>query len=308
MTRQFLLATTIIVALLMTQVQTGARERAPAPAAEAGYTTQTFGPKMLLGSNWVRFNSGVHATQNTEGSVTIRGGGNDFNAQVLTAAPNDNGTYTGKIFCRGGYFEATLAFAGPPVMAGGWPSFWANDIENQIQARTGNGASQWLGQAKGYVNSIETDFMEFLSGPGSYGIAMHNWYGYQRSIQNVSTTDSGSPVTLPPGTNTFQPHKYGFLWIPATTAMQGIAKWFFDRQQVGNTVAWDRFNPSAPPPPVAGKSAYSVLDSRGLYLILGTGPSNPMTVYSVSVWQRPPAKEATDLEQFSKSPCATRGN
>jgi hypothetical protein len=303
-----LMATTIIAALLMTQEQTGICEQAPAPAAEAGYTTQTFGPTVTLGGNWVRFNSGVRAAQNDDGSVTIRGGGNNFNAQILTATPNDNGSYTGKTFCGGGYFEATLGIAGSPVTTGGWPAFWANDIENQIQAQTNNGASQWLGQAKGYINSIEIDFMEFLSGSGSYGIAIHNWYGHQRTIQNVSTTDSGSPVALPTGTNTSQPHKYGFIWSRAKATTPGYAKWFFDRQQVGNTITWNKFDPFALPPPVAGKSAYGVLDSRSLYLILGTGPSNPMTVYSVSVWQSPPAERAIDLQSLSKFPCTMRAS
>ena len=128
--------------------------------------------------------------------------------------------------------------------------------------------------------------MEYLTGPGSYGIALHNWYGQQSAIQAVSTEGSGSPVSIPQGTDTSQPHDYGFLWVPATATTKGYAKWYFDHVQVGNTITWNQYNPATPPSPVDGSSAYSVMDARHLYMILGSGPSNPMTVYSVKAWQK----------------------
>ena len=268
----------------------------PAAAAAVGYNTQTFGPAVTLGEGWQRWSDAVNVQQNSNGTVTITGGGNGYNAQIITAAPNGSGGLTGEAFGGGGYFEASLSFTGSPVMNNGWPSFWANDIENQIQQQTGNGASQWQGQASGYVNSIEADFMEYMTGPGSYGIALHNWYGQQSAIQAVNTEGSGSPVSIPQGTDTSQPHDYGFLWVPATASTKGYAKWYFDHVQVGNTITWNQYNPATPPSPVDGSSAYSVMDARHLYMILGSGPSNPMTVYSVKAWQKSNAANIGTLQ------------
>jgi hypothetical protein len=55
--------------------------------------------------------------------------------------------------------------------------------------------------------------------------------------------------------------------------------------QVGNTLTWNQYSQSSTPPPVAGSSAFSVMDTRHLVLILGTG-SNPVTISAVPVWQR----------------------
>ena len=48
--------------------------------------------------------------------MTIAGGGNGYNAQIATATPNGSGSLNGEAFGGGGYFEATLSFAGSPVM------------------------------------------------------------------------------------------------------------------------------------------------------------------------------------------------
>lgn len=87
-----------------------------------------------------------------------------------------------------------------------------------------------------------------------------------------------------------QPNRYGFLWVPASATLGGYAKWFFNDVQVGNTMTWNQYNPSAPPPPSeANGTAYSVLDTRHLALILGgPGPNDAgitNTVDAVSVWQ-----------------------
>jgi hypothetical protein len=73
---------------------------------------------------------------------------------------------------------------------------------------------------------------------------------------------------------------------------KGYAKWFFDDIQVGKTLTWDAYVPSASPPPVMGSSAFSVIDARHLALILGTG-SNPVTIYAVAVWQRTASQNLT---------------
>ncbi len=266
----------------------------PAPAAAVGYNVQTFGSAITIGGNWQE-TSGAIVSQNADGSVTIAGGNNAYNSELETAHPGSNGSFTGEAFGGGGYFQATLSFTGAPSTSGGWPAFWSNDIEMQ----SGNPDTQWQGQPSGYSDWLEPDFMEFLTGSNqSYGGAIHNWYGQLSNVQDTVTgNSSGSPFKLPAGTDVTQPHTYGFLWVPATATTQGYAKWFFDGVQVGRyCLTWYQYNPAALSPPVDGSTAYSVMDTRHLYLILGTGPSNPMTVYSASVWQNSSANDIGTLQ------------
>ena len=81
-------------------------------------------------------------------------------------------------------------------------------------------------------------------------------------------------------------HKYGCLWVPATASSRGRAEFYFDGQHLPDLDAsWDLYDPNASPPPVAGTTAWSELDTRHMTPMLGTGAGNPMTVYSVEVWQ-----------------------
>jgi hypothetical protein len=269
----------------------------PEPAAAVGFNTLTFGPAVKVGSNWQKFDffgtnpSTVNVTQNADGSVTINGGGNDYGGQLSTASVG-TGTrkFSGIAFGGGGYFQATMSFDGPAA-------FWANDIENMNGVSVGSGPNQWPGQAKGYGNWIETDIAEFDT-RGVYGISLHNWYGIVGSGARTSTVGSGSPVS-PAGANYTVPNTYGFLWMPATASTQGYAKFYFNGEQVGNTITWNQYNPALPPPPVdqgtGGSSAYSILDKLHLALILGGSSSTPNTVYNVQVWQASAADDISTL-------------
>jgi hypothetical protein len=266
--------------------------RIPEPAAAVGFNTQTFGPDVHLIKNWYKFNffwvkpDLITVTSNPNGSVTVTGpGGNDYGAQLCTAHFDPaTGMWTGTAFGNGAFIEATMSFTG--AYHGPGPSFWANDIENMHSRTVANRNIQWPDQSLGFGNWIEADVVEFNASGLSYGIAMHNWYGTPADFKDVNTgTLVGSPVTTPEGTDFSRPHKYGLLWVPATSSAKGYAKWFFDDVQVGNTVTWNRYSQSSRPPPVAGSSAFSVIDNRHLVLILGTG-SNPVTISAVSVWQR----------------------
>ena len=86
----------------------------PTAAAAVGYNTETFGPAVTLGSNWLLWTDAANVKQNGDGSVTIAGGGNGYNAQIATATPNGSGSLNGEAFGGGGYFEATLSFTGVP--------------------------------------------------------------------------------------------------------------------------------------------------------------------------------------------------
>lgn len=226
----------------------------PQPAANVGYNTRTFGPNVTLGTNWYLWSSAVNATQNKDGSVLILGGGNTYNAQVVTALSLTQG----QRFGGGGYFEASLSFTGSSIAhdPSQWPSFWSGEILGSPAP------SQWY----------EPDFMEMdASSPNQYGIALHNWLAPQGSNNQDSTTLP--PATVPFGTDFSKPQKFGFLWVTATSTSVGYAKWFFNRSPVG-TITWAQ-----------GDSRYGAFDSRTIALSLGTGPTNPMTVYSVEVWQ-----------------------
>jgi hypothetical protein len=297
-TRALPLILTFAFALVSPGAPASAAERttqAPRPAAEVGFNTQTFGPDIHLLRNWFKFDffwvkpATIPVRSNPNGGVTIAGpGGNDYGAQLCTAHFDPTtGTWAGMAFGNGAFFEATLSFTG--AYHGPGPTFWANDIETMHNRTASNRNIQWPNQSPGFGNWIEADVVEFNASGRAYGIAMHNWYGEATDTQDVNTgAILGSPVTTPAETDFSQPHKYGLLWVPATSSTKGYAKWYFDDVQVGNSVTWDQYSQSAIPPPVSGTSAFSVIDTRHLVLILGTG-SNPVTISAVSVWQRSPA-------------------
>ena len=45
----------------------------PTAAAAVGYNTETFGPAVTLGSNWLLWTDAANVKQNSDGSVTIAG-------------------------------------------------------------------------------------------------------------------------------------------------------------------------------------------------------------------------------------------
>lgn len=300
----------------------------PAPAAAVGFNTLTYGPTILLGATgggaadpvtgWPAFTGGVNwapftfygtswrsigAVQNSDGSVTLDGTGENFGNGLSTANPPVNGVFAGQTFGNGGFFEATMKSTGPFA-------FWANDMESMGYAAQGDLTKRhWPGQAADYGDWIEADMSEFDS-TGVYGGAMHNWYagnicsGNSFGINSlnppgtagcgINTLGSGSsfnqlPTNCCAGADFTQYHNYGFLWKPATSTTQGYAKWFFDRQQVGNTITWNQYNPALAPPPVdngtGNGSAYSIMDVRHMALILGGSPGATNTISSVQVWQ-----------------------
>lgn len=250
-----------------------------------------------MGKNWHDFNfygkSGVGGTQNSDGSVTVPGSGATSISTAVQDASKPN-AWGGTAFGGGGYFEATFSFTGANNNTlTAWPAYWANDIENMSQNAV-TALTQWPGQATGYGSWIETDFFEYDHwNTGQYGIQIHNWYGQYGGISDVRSFSSA--INVPAGFNWSDPHKYGFLWVPATSGAKGYAKMFLDDVQVGPTVYWDEYSPNAPtpPPPVAGTTAVSMLDTRHLALIFETGTQNPMTVYSVAVWQASAAHNIT---------------
>jgi len=138
------------------------------------------------------------------------------------------------------------------------------------------------------------DFFEYdtwkFAGQDSYGGATHDtggtWTkdkGFQYTVQNDHFV-----IRVPRGTDFTKPHKYGCLWVPATPTTKGYAHYYFDGQPTTDKVTWSFYDGKNPPPPPMTKDspwAFGIFDCQHLALVLGTGQNQPMTVYSVDVWQ-----------------------
>ena len=223
--------------------------------------------------------SAVNVTQNSNGSVTIAGGGNTYNGQLATAVPDGNGGYTGEVFGGGLYVQATISVSGATSGLYGssdseWPSFWSNTIAGYLGTGT----------------YIEPDFMEMDEpSPGQYEATLHD-----QSIGVATGT------TVSTGADLSQANTYGFLWVPATATSQGYADWYFNGQIV-KTVTWSQGDPD-----------YGQLDNNQLVLILGAGANSPMIVSDVEVWQASTAGDSVNGSPApvieSSSPGGSGGN
>jgi hypothetical protein len=224
----------------------------PPAAALAGYNTLT------LVRNWIKDTQDgttANATQNSDGSMTVAGGGDTWNGQLETARLTYPG-FVGEAFGGGFYAQATVTVPGPtsglsPWTGGNsgnqWPSFWANSV---------NG-------------SIETDFMEMMGPtPGEYGATLHNW-------TTGTSQGSGQSITAPAGNTLNGPNTYGFLWIPATATRDGSMAFYLNGQQVGSPVTWTQANPGL----------FGIIDGQQMVLRLGAGANSPATFSNVQVWQ-----------------------
>lgn len=293
---------------------------APAQAAAVGYNTQTFGSAVALGTNW--FNWGFYGdgpqvanatSLNADGSLLLTGNeNNNFGATIASAQPINGGNgWSGYAFGDGFYAEATLSFTGQNTFyyPNGGPAFWMLDIEHLSQ---GPYNINWPSAPVGCIDFFEVDAMEFdASVANGYQNGIATWYGSGNGqCANGATANPNTQIPgvaggalVPSGTDLSQPHKYGVLWVPATgsgdtTTAQGYLKFYFDGAQVGSTFNWNYYDPTLsatypPIPPVNGTSAMSGMDYRHMALILGTGTSQPMTVYGVTVWQRTAANNLT---------------
>jgi hypothetical protein len=260
---------------------------------------------------------------NADGSITLT------DTQLNAFYDQPNVPWHGVGFGGGAYFEATLSFNPQTVNTSkGWPSWWAMALEqlaNNSSTVPGKG-EQWPGMPNGYTHFIETDFFEAdacwntsysnCSSPLSYGGATHDWggtYGTWTAVNSgVASTSSsaytgweynysndynslGIPnnyfITTPTGTNFTQPHRYGYLWVPATSTTLGYAQYYFDGVATGDKITWSQYDCANPPsgPATTATAAkpwiFGILDCQHPSLILATGTGEPLTVYSVDVWQ-----------------------
>jgi hypothetical protein len=266
-----------------------------------------------------------YASQNADGSVYISGSGTTSTQALATAAPASNVTkWSGAAFGPG-YYEAVISYQNPDnYHFDGGASFWGLDIEHTSQGPYDFcwPSSPPLGNSDGtsdksplpcYDDFFEIDFLEadaatpahptcYQNGIGSWYNHVHGKSGKSQSTSNPyqAVRASAGSVCVPAGTDFSQPHRYGWLWVAAqgsgqSTTHQGYMQFYFDGMQTGPTYYWNYHDPSQvssypPPPPVIGDTAISGMDWRHLFMILGTDPPHPMTVYSVSVWQQSAAQ------------------
>jgi hypothetical protein len=284
---------------------------APMPAQQVGYTTQTYGPSpTLISADTVSAGTaslfawafqgqqvGGSASPNSDGSISIVGGGSAPNAQVASArSGNSAGSFEGIAFGGGAYFEAVLKFDGwqgqssnSNSLSGGWPAFWGMAVEHLAQT----GGDQVPGEPSGYENFIEMDFMEYniettQNNDYVYSGSLLNWYGVLGQTCSdqycIEQNSYASKIRQLADTVDFsQYHTYGALWVPATDTADGYLQWYFDGAPVGAQVSWSKLTVlwATPPSPFS----FGIADLQHLVLILGTGSQYPMTVSSVSVWQ-----------------------
>jgi len=285
-------------------------EPPPSYASAVGYTVNTFSSftnqsidltnSGRSGFQWYPWNFfGSHARTanivvNADGSVTLNGDTTGPNGEIATATPaNNSAKFVGIAFGGGAYIEASIMFDPATVAAAnskGWPAFWSMALEHVATQ-----SQHWTGKPAGYLHFIEADFLEYDMLPSNlgqnyFGTSMRDWYGiYKTSCAPEALCDASRPYSevktmVPANTDFRQYHRYGFLWVPATAAHAGYAEYFFDGNQVGNTINWSQFT-DQPAIPNGQPWQYGVIDKQHLVLILGTGVNEPMTVKSVNVWQ-----------------------
>jgi hypothetical protein len=291
-------------------------EAVPIPAQQVGFLKQTYGANPVLASDSPGVsNSAVlypwnflgettptsDVTANSDSSITIVGNG-IYNSQIASAAATKSDQkYQGVAFGGGGYFEAVLKFDGwqgqttsPDALVHGWPAFWSLALEHLLQ----DGSSHWSGQIVGYEHFIEMDFFEYNLANSEqtsdiYSGSIVDWYGVWNKtcptpLDRFCAVENPYPNKirlLPSGTDFSTFHSYGALWVPATDTSDGYLEWFFDGTSVGKSTTWPKL---VDPPEMSspGKFAFGIADLQHLVLILGTGSDCPMTIRSLSVWQK----------------------
>lgn len=264
----------------------------PAAAAAVGYNTRTFGPGLTYGTNWKDNNFLGNGTfdhvDHGDGTITVT------YASLATAHAEATTPYwSGKAFGGGCYIEATFALTGAPDGAFPFLGVTMRDVETWAKQTAGVVIPNWPSQAAGYGDWVDGSVVEFFGG-ASYTVSINNFWGPWDTAENVGDYDiSGQPIS-PAGSPDFTAqHRYGLLWVPATAGTPGYVKRFFDGVQVGNTVTWNQYNSALGPPPVAGSTAWSILDTKKIMFFLSGKSTNAVLFTKFEVWQASDANNET---------------
>lgn len=125
---------------------------------------------------------------------------------------------------------------------------------------------------------------------------------YQYESVTQPNPGQGSEIKLGPVTaNPFlfsNYNRFGFLVTPASASTQGSILNYLNGVQVNyaagaSNAVWNQYNAANAPPPVAGTTAGSLIDTLKMALILGTDATCPMTIAAVTVWQASSAGNST---------------
>jgi hypothetical protein len=123
---------------------------------------------------------------------------------------------------------------------------------------------------------------------------MIDWYGdygISNTYWNVQSPYLDKTLQFPSNTIYTIPHKYGFLWLPATPTSNGSATFYFDGVPYSSQViSWNQYQGQAPYTNLENNApstpwSWSLLDQEHVGLIFNTGLNEPMAVTSVNVWQ-----------------------
>jgi len=218
-----------------------------------------------------------------------------------TQSPSTISGIVGEAFGGGGYFEATFQYEpSNTIHANGWPAWWGCAVEHLKSGSSSNQSQYWdfydtaYSADPAFAHYAETDFFEDDIGAGYYGGTMIDWYGdwgISNTYWNVQSPYVDKQLQYPANTIYTIPHKYGFLWIPGTTASNGSATFYFDGAPYSSqAISWNQYQGQAPYTNLVGNApstpwSFSILDQQHIGLILNTGINEPMTITSVNVWQ-----------------------
>jgi len=241
---------------------------------------RTHGPGLILNTNWF-VQPGQRVSQLANQELIDPGPGSagyDANDHVRTCSPNGT-TFHGIAFGGGGYFEIDMSFQNPTTSqtGSGWPAWWANNIEDAFPNTPG-----FLPEGIG----IEYDAAEFLNtqpGPDGINAGIILW---DATGDMWTSLDNGQPGGMLPVPTLTQRHKYAWLWVPATSTTQGYIKNYIDGVQRGNTYTWSRYVQNRTWAQTRDIDPWSPMDALRFKLMIGTNNENPLTIHTVTVWQR----------------------
>jgi hypothetical protein len=245
-----------------------------------------------------------HVSLNADGSVTLTGsnigdgvGSSTISSVGCNIGGEDVSDWKGTAFGGGAYFEATLSFDPDNINgvngANGFPAWWADPVEHIAESSVNS--DNWKNQPQWFVHFTELDFFEYNAWEQdgclyTYNGTVIDWSGiwtgsnYPTVLQN----SHNRRIQLPPTVDFSQPHRYGFLWVPAAPAIPGYFQWYFDGLPTSARVSYDYYDPINPPPPPAEASSpwlYGVADSHHYQLFLNPDGRGSLTIHALDVWQ-----------------------
>jgi hypothetical protein len=270
------------------------------------YLTKFFGYETEPSSSFSFTSDGITITPTKK-----QGGYN-----IATVAPASNSTsYVGNAWGGGAYFEIKFKFDPTLVnFSNGYPSIWAESLEHATEK------SHPPETPASFEHFIEDDFFEYnitWAPTVAYGTAIHDWYGQYDTVCkygylagktgfcDITNSGAGTPyynfVTGKPDGSVINWnlwHTISQLWVPGNAAnnYRGYVQNFLDgvAMYAGagafsplSKVGWSSNSPSTFATLQNNEAAFSILDQQHLFIILGTGASQPFTIRFVHVWQLP---------------------